>query len=166
MENKYGVGIYWSGIGSRNIWLIFNVSIAANLISSSQNIFQNGQTRLETKKKTETKNILMEFSPDKIWMQHKISREKMFYLLKTGLAQKTGSMSVKLVRRIQMSKTTVRANLLLYQRNHSKLGESQNMLTIERAITKMTNKHRGLYCVCDELFLWELINVLGNKKFC
>lgn len=166
MENKYGVGIYWSGIGSRNIWLIFNVSIAANLISSSQNIFQNGQTRLETKKKTETKNILMEFSPDKIWMQHKISREKIFYLLKTGLAQKTGSMSVKLVRRIQMSKTTVRANLLLYQRNHSKLGESQNMLTIERAITKMTNKHRGLYCVCDELFLWELINVLGNKKFC
>lgn len=166
MENKYGVGIYWSGIGSRNIWLIFNVSIAANLISSSQNIFQNGQTRLETKKKTETKNILMEFSPDKIWMQHKISREKMFYLLKTGLAQKTDSMSVKLVRRIQMSKTTVRANLLLYQRNHSKLGESQNMLTIERAITKMTNKHRGLYCVCDELFLWELINVLGNKKFC
>lgn len=166
MENKYGVGIYWSGIGSRNIWLIFNVSIAANLISSSQNIFQNGQTRLETKKKTETKNILMEFSPDKIWMQHKISREKIFYLLKTGLAQKTDSMSVKLVRRIQMSKTTVRANLLLYQRNHSKLGESQNMLTIERAITKMTNKHRGLYCVCDELFLWELINVLGNKKFC
>lgn len=121
---------------------------------------------LKQKKKTETKNILMEFSPDKIWMQHKISREKMFYLLKTGLAQKTDSMSVKLVRRIQMSKTTVRANLLLYQRNHSKLGESQNMLTIERAITKMTNKHRGLYCVCDELFLWELINVLGNKKFC
>lgn len=55
MENKYGVGIYWSGIGSRNIWLIFNVSIAANLISSSQNIFQNGQTRLETKKKNRNK---------------------------------------------------------------------------------------------------------------